>query len=690
MTPLDGDAAHAEVAKTTADKVRRAQRFLLMGAVGLLPAAYGPGVFADPVNIPKLSLLLGALALAASLRVALTILGVPFSAPRRFVVPALLFAAAVVTAWAASPYPSFGAFGIYTRYNGAIPYLAIIAFSLLLADAFRGRPIALTNALVASGVVVALFGLTQMFFHGATIGAESETGWITSTLGHSNFVGGYLALTLPAAVGLWVAREHAPWGLLATATIGAALLFTFSQGAWVAAGSAALWFTGRVARTQRAWMRWLSPIGMTLGVALTAGTVLVTMLLPHPGAQLPGFLATATSRGFLWRTALATGSDSPLLGWGPGAFAIQGPLHRTVEDALLNGLTRAEDPHSLPLAVWSNLGILGAVALTLVFLTALWPAGNGDLQTQALKTVVLAYLVQSLVSVDVVVLRFGIWVALATLAVAQMPPSISPPQGVAVPSRARRVSAGLTCLAGSIAAVAVTAYLALPDISVQRGERALEAGRIAAGRELFGTALEVRSEPEYRRRLALLLANRALEEGKSGAPLIGEVNRLLEEVQDVPDVQALALHGSILNDWSVYESSANSLAIALLQRASVLDPHDPTLAVILADALVQEGRPEEAEKVLLPIERLLSIEYPEFRSKHPDLWATLAIAQARQGKEEQASETLRSAPKAPTSCRTLIAAEMLKPTQPDTQRIRLACPASLARLIVPREELGVD
>lgn len=674
---------------SVAERLMQVQRVLLGATVVSLPIAYFPGAFADPINIPKLSLLLGALALAVSIRLALTVLGTPFLVPRSFLIPALVFCASLIASWITSPYTSWAAFGVYTRFNGAIPYLAVIGFALLLADAFQGRPAILVRALVGSGAAVAAFGLIQMFFLGATVGAESETGWITSTLGHSNFAGGYLALTLPLAVGLWLDSRTSRWGLALTAAIGAALLFTFSQGAWIAAGAGALWLAGEMGHERRDWTRWLAPIGLAAGLCLTVGTVLVTMVIDHPYAKLPGFLATATSRGFLWETALATAAERPLLGWGPNAFAIQGPLHRTVEHGLLLGLTKAEDPHSLPLAIWSNLGLVGLAALVLVG-AAVVRSSKDSLPVKALKASLVVYVVQSLVSVDVVSLRFGIWVVLAALATSI--PSHADTRAPSSPSGARKIAAVLLCLTGLVAAVGAASFLAVPDVRALDGEEAFDRNEVEQGRRHFSSALEVRAELEYRRRLAMLLGHAAVDLGEGGQPLVDEMSALFAKIEHIPDVQVLALHGSLLNEWSVYEPEANARAIVILQRAQALDPNDPVLTTILADALVQEGRPAEAERELLRVERLLTIEYPEFRGRHPDLWASLAIAQAQQGKEVQARETLASAPgRTGSSCRQLVAEELLtQPSQRDPRKVGLACPPSLARLVVPREQLGLD
>lgn len=665
-------------------RLLRVQRVLLAVTVVGLPVAYVPGVFADPVNIPKLSLLLGVVALAVSLRLALTALGQPFFVPRRFLVPTLLLSASLVASWIASPYTSWASFGVYTRFNGAIPYLAVVVFALLVADAFKGRPTPVARALVGSGAAVATFGLVQMFFLGATVGAESETGWITSTLGHSNFAGGYLALTLPLAVGLWLDRRTSRWGLALTAGIGSALMFTFSQGAWIGAGAGVVWLAGTRGRERGAWTRWLAPIGLAAGFCLTVGTVLTTVVIDHPYAKLPGFFATATSRGFLWETALATASERPLLGWGPNGFAVQGPLHRTVEDALLFGLTKAEDPHSLPLAVWTNLGLVGLAALVLVG-AAVVGSAKDSLITQALRASLVAYVVQSLVSVDVVSLRFGFWTVLAALATSITAPSDT--RGPSPVSHARKIVAALICVTGLVGGLGTTLFLAVPDARAQRGEEAFRRNRVEEGRRQFSAALDVRAELEYRRRLAMRLGHAALALGEEGQPLIDEMSALFAEIEHIPDVQVLALHGSLLNEWSVYEPEANARAIAILQRAQALDPNDPVLATILADALVQEGRPAQAERELLGLEHLLTARYPEFRARHPDLWAGLAIAQAQQGKSVQARETLASAPThLDSSCRQLLARELLKdPALRDPRRVGLACPPSLARLLMPRQ-----
>lgn len=50
-------------------------RLLLLATVALLPLAYGPGLFVDRFNVPKLALLLSVVAVATGIRLALLLLG---------------------------------------------------------------------------------------------------------------------------------------------------------------------------------------------------------------------------------------------------------------------------------------------------------------------------------------------------------------------------------------------------------------------------------------------------------------------------------------------------------------------------------------------------------------------------------------------------------------------------------------
>jgi O-antigen ligase len=666
----------------TAELLLRMQRRLLLITVAALPVVYTPGLLNDPYDMPKVTLLIGVVCFAMSFRVAAGILGAPWSGLRNLLLPATTLGLAFVASWMVSDYRGWSLLGLYLRYGGLIPYLAVIVFGVLLADAFAARGRHLLYALLVGGSVVAAVGVFQMVFMGAWLASHSGTTYVISTLGHSNFLGGYLAMILPLALGLWAEGGRAARaGMVATILVTVCLIFTVSQGGWLAGIAGAAAFFGLLAGERRKWRRRLGIwIAAATGIA-SVGAVVLTMLVPHPTVRLPSAFVTAASRGLLWEGAFAMGIQEPLLGWGPNVYAIEGPLNQVLENALVLNFTKGDDPHSVPIAMFANIGLLGLAAWIFVFVWTRrrWREANPRSPMQfAAAAALVAYLVQSVATVDELTLRFVLWVLIAAIAASAGTEGSWRP---ALPSY-RPVLAVVVLGAGLASAAAAFALLSLADHRIRQGGVAFGEQQVADGRAHFEAGLALRADNDYKRRYAAVLTQAAVERGLEGGPLIDEMRQTMAYLDDFPDAQTLAAYSNFLNRWSLFEPEASREALAIAERAQVLDPYNPLLAVQIADILLQLQRPEDAASELAPFERLLTEEYPEYSTAYGDLWATVAMVHAQLGEEDAARAALARVPST-GDCRHTIALELLKPRADQVQdpALGLICPPTLTRLL---------
>lgn len=665
----------------------RIESGILLATVAVLPLAYLPGLLVDFVNMPKLNLLFVVVIVASALRLGSFLLAVGTRFQTALVPPALGMAGAFVASWLASDYRGWSLLGLYSRYSGLLPYLAIIAFAALVADAFAGRARTLVRALVVAGAGVGLFGLIQMLFLGAQVATSSETAYITSTLGHSNFAGGFLAVMLPLSLSLWAEDgTSSRWAMLATVLIGSSWLFTVSQGAWAAGIAGVAIFVALRARDAARWVRLAAYSTAAAAAIASVGIVLVTIVIPHAFARLPAVFGTAASRGFLWRIAGSLGIERPLVGWGPNVFAIEGTLHRNLEDALLLNFVTGDDPHSVALAMFANLGVLGVAAFTFLFLWAVmrWRElkPSGALEAGVMAALA-AYVVQSLVSIDVITLRFALWVLLATVACWTAGTTARPQRR---PSTARFALA-VTILVVALAGAAVTVRaLAGADLRVAQATYALDRRETGDSFAHFRAGLRLRNDNEYRRRYAEALARTGLARGgEGGAPLIQEMNRVLAYLREFPEPQGSAFWGERLLGWSVHDRRALDQADDVLMRARRLDPHNPLVAVLVADVALTRGLPADAEQELAGFEEILTEDFPEYAALYGDVWSTLAMARAKLGRIDDARATLARVTDE-HSCRYHVASQLVKPVhrQRRTPTIGLICPQILTELIPDR------
>ncbi len=668
-----------------AEVLLEVESWLLLVAAAILPAVYTPGLLNDPYDMPKVTLLIIVVCVALGLRIAAGLLGAPWSSLRILLLPAALLSVAFVASWLASDYRSWSLLGLYLRYGGLIPYLAVILFGFLAADAFAGRSERLLHALLAGAVIVAGFGIFQMIFMGAWLASRSGTTYVISTLGHSNFLGGYLAIMLPLALGVWARGGRAARvGMAATILITLCLVFTVSQGAWLAGIAGAAAFIGLASGRPASWRRRLG-IGTAIAAgAASVGAVVVSMLVAHPIVNLPPAFGTAASRGLLWEGALAMGVERPLLGWGPNVHAIEGPLHQVLENALVLNFVKGDDPHSVPIAMFANIGLLGLAAWVFVFVWT-WRAwrrrGAGSPMHAAAGAALIAYLVQSLATVDELTLRFVLWALIAAVAASATSQARSNKE-------ARRRRPAMTLLAvlvvalGLVSASTAVLFLSVADHRVRQGTVAFGQQRVSDGRASFASALSLRADNDYKRHYAALLSKAALERRSQGAPLIEEMRETMRYLEDFPDAQTLAAYSSFLNGWSLVEPEANLEALAIARRAQELDPHNPLLAVQIADILLQLQRPQEAIAELAPFEDLLTHDFPEYSGAYSEFWGALAMVHAQLGNSEAARRALARGTTTAT-CRPLLTLELLKPSadQVADPSLGLVCPRTLTRLL---------
>ncbi len=271
----------------------------------------------------------------------------------------------------------------------------------------RGDPTRLVWTLVATGVGAGAAALALGAAGQRLIEAEGvvRLAGLSSSPNHlALFLGRLLPLAIALVLlhtGRWPADTRAQrhrdnrlllsWqlgaALLSTGIIGAALLFSFSRGAWLAsAAGVGVVLIGLLAlrggAAPGAWRRYVArQLGSAAGrrtfiaavavlaLALILGIGVATRVerLSSIGNPLGGTIALRLQ---LWQAALRMGLDHPLFGVGPDGFLYAYPAYR-------EGVAWKEPfvshPHNLVLDYWLRGGIIGIAALG--WLLAAWGRG---------------------------------------------------------------------------------------------------------------------------------------------------------------------------------------------------------------------------------------------------------------------------------------------------------------------------
>lgn len=602
----------------------------------------------DPINVPKLSLLVIGVGAALGLRIAEWGQGMSAEGIKRLAVPATAMATPLIVAWVLSPYRGWSLFGNYPRFTGLLPYLVAILLGVLLADAFAGRAEQIGWALLAAGGVAGAYAALQFAgvdpFSWSVKGAEVKV--VASTLGNSNFAGSFFAIVLPIGLALLVLepdRRRFSIPLLALTAIG--WLAASSQIAW-AAGLAGLAIVGGslLAGRNRA-----APLA---GVAVAGSAALAVV-----GAiAFSGFLSdivpvTLERRSEWWQASMSMSADAPILGNGPGSFALEHTRYRTVEDAAQVTFDIIDDPHSIFFSFLTGAGAFGVIGL---LAAAAWIFREGwrsreTLLAAAFFGATVAYFVQALAGVDTVALRSMFWCVTAGLVTASLPlPDRSPrsPRGRARSKRKVVEKQPATALPLALLGTAI-AFLGawwgvsstINDARFLSGQNAIDGGRFEEGRSATEQAIAFRGEPIYRRELGRDLGriSLALAEGEQAEAAETFREDAVEEfdyTEELPHSNSIVDLARILRDWNEYDESVAARALDSYTRAVRLDPVNPAL-------LGEAGEFARTIRAYEDIENMLQPTAEEVDT--PLVWGLLGLAEAHLGSATEAEAAIERA-----------------------------------------------
>lgn len=599
----------------------------------------------NPLNVPKLWLLWTGLTIVVVIRVLELIQGGHASGLRRAWVPATAMAVPLSIGWLASPYKGWALFGLYDRFQGLIPYLAVGLLALLVADAFKGKieeigwALSFSAGIVGAYAVVQVLGLDPLDWARAGEGTTSDA---SSTIGNPNFVGGFLAMTLPVAAALLVVRpdRRRLAGVLGALGLGGWIV-SFSQGAW-AAGLAGLVLSSGLYLARRG--RWIKPSAVL--VASLIGTAVIGQVAlgvaTGGGRLVPG---TVLLRSEAWQGASSMIADAPLLGRGPNAYAIEGTHHRTQADAIRVGYDYPNDPHSVLLAFATAAGVLGAIGFVSIIVwvgVAARRIEPEDIWGAALIGAIAAYVIQSLVSIDEVSLRVTFWALLGALAAHTAREKQPTPEPAAKGRQKRKrtkreplrapIAVGATSLIGLVAVWGSWRFL-IADAHAWWGVGDAARGDVVAAASNFDSAISLRGDNEYRRLKGLRLGAQITSAPDRWSDLYPEVRGAFDFLDNYPDVSRIVEQARFLQSAVPLDENAVEESAAAWARAHQLDPLNPLIAVEYTSVLLQLGKAEAANEMLQGYEDVVGNNYPQY-------WGALALTRLEVGDQAAAEDAL--------------------------------------------------
>jgi tetratricopeptide (TPR) repeat protein len=534
------------------------------------------------------------------------------------------FALALVITTVTSATPLASVIGFYSRYTGFAPYLAylvIFFITLRVADQAFVRLLTRT-ALVALGFVITYgllqaAGLEPLSYNEDSLGGSASFLGNFSLLGNTNFsaawTGAVSALALITALS---PAEHRAWRILAALLLPLTLLYT------VLTGSAQGPITAAIALGSTGLVLMAAPGGrLRQVVAARRGLVLAVAggVVTAVGVGLAVGLASARSqldralvdRPEFWQAALRIFSDNPVLGTGLDTYAHFFQAYRPTSLAITDGVATTDAPHSVPLGMLSNgglvLGVTYAAVVVLVAVTLIRGVLHVHEPTRLAVAgwggVWLGYQAQSLISFDVPPLATLHWLSAGIIVAMAAPPSwkvITLPGPAASRPVNRKgkpygpitVPTSTRILQGAVAVVAfallwVTLYPLRADLTAASAEPLANSGRIAEAIDRFDRAAELNpAEASYP-----FLAARGYDALGQHADALASA---AEAARRDPGTVLYALFAA-----SQAEDAGNHDAARRWYRDAVArDPNDPPVLAQAGSYLLGAGDAQAAEPLL--------------------------------------------------------------------------------------------
>ena len=557
--------------------------------------------------------------------------------------PTLVWLGVLTAALVASLSPHWSLWGSYERAQGLFTWIALAGFAFLVYrfsahEAFVERLLSClvgSSALVVGYALLQAVGLDPWSWH-----IEEGTEPVFGPLGRGNYLAGLLVVIIPLTVGK-AARTTTRWQRIALLALVAAqgLVFVLSRsrGGWLALGAVTV--VGLVAwgLLQREPRWWIS--GLVVGGIALIGLLALTLLPELPAsvsqvallnrlAALDGADAgSVAARLTIWRTSLELIRQRPLVGHGPGTFALAFAGVYPPELVYYQGRqVMVDHAHNLWLQLGVETGISGMVAMLGLTGTVWWlglrrllslERGHARILQFTLLAALLANTLMDLAQPATAATLVITW-ALFSLV---LPPVASDGKTavarIRAPGRAR-VAAILLAFLGAAVCIGLCLRPALADHQMARGLERGDPGAIAKAQALmprqdiyyhkggrFAADLQtpdgfVSAEAQFLRATELCpahplywadLGTLYLAWANYDVAKLSKAEEAFERALDINDTQALWLRGLS----RVYVTrGAWEEAEATLTEVVALDATDAQAYLLLGDVYYLQGRFSEA------------------------------------------------------------------------------------------------
>ena len=227
----------------------------------------------------------------------------------------VVFVASAILSFALSQWRYLGGIAVLWPLTGAMLFWAIL---FLLHD----RPKQLLGSIAFAGCIAAVISAIQhiaqfdLFRLFGTVSVAPGRMALYGTLGNPDWLGAFLALTLPAVIASAILAERSWWRIAWFSASLLSLTMTVLTGSRAAMLAAALAIAAFMFLHASRWLRFAA-------IAVTALLLTVAIIAPHNRRSA---ITALHGRTVIWRTAVSVPAPNPLLGSGPSTFSYLYPM----------------------------------------------------------------------------------------------------------------------------------------------------------------------------------------------------------------------------------------------------------------------------------------------------------------------------------------------------------------------------
>ena len=369
--------------------------------------------------------------------------------------------------------------GRYERYEGL---LTLMGYGLLYFFAVQvfsdfSRVSRLNKAVIASGGLVALYGILQYFgldpLPWTNVPFEERRSF--STFGNPDLLAGFLVLVIPLTLAQFLSagnKRDTIWIGFSLFLVFACLLTAFTRSAWIGAAAALSVFFILGGRAVFVKPRKIIAIILLL-VSIFAAVAAYSISSGHDVTNLLNRITSTTQisegsagqRLETWRAAAGMISDRPILGFGPDTFRLASGRYETLQFVkTTQGLTVADNAHNYAIQLAAGTGVPATALLIFFFAVVVFLAikrtrnmtGSERIINAGLISAIIGYLVHLLFGLSVVGSSGVFWVLCGALVSV-----MGHVRTTVIDAQGERASSIKAALATAIMFSVISAYFAL-------------------------------------------------------------------------------------------------------------------------------------------------------------------------------------------------------------------------------------